>query len=192
MSANPTVRQLLEEILESGNSPEEVCQSCPELLPQVRERWLRIRSLEVQIGAMFPASTVTSASKAATRVLPTAELPQIPGYEVQEVLGYGGMGVVYKAWHKRLNRAVALKMMLAGSYARPGELKRFMREAESLATLRHANIVDVYDVGDLGGQPYFTMEYLEGGSLAQKLANTPQSPQSAAAFVATLAAAVHA
>jgi eukaryotic-like serine/threonine-protein kinase len=190
MPADPTVSRLLEEILESGSSPEEVCRSCPELLPQVRERWLRIRSLEIQIGAMFPASTASSASSAATRVLP-AELPQIPGYEVQEVLGYGGMGVVYKAWHKRLNRAVALKMMLSGAYARPEELKRFFREAESLAALRHPNIVDVYDVGDFDGRPYFTMEHVEGGSLAQKLASTPQPPISAAAFVATLAAAVH-
>ena len=140
---------------------------------------------------MFPESTATSASTAAARVLPAAELPQIPGYEVQEVLGYGGMGVVYKAWHKRLNRAVALKMMLAGVYARPEELKRFLREAESLAALRHPNFVNVYDVGDLDGRPYFTMEHVEGGSLAQKLAGTPQPPGSAAAFVATLAAAVH-
>ena len=61
------------------------------------------------------------------------ELPRIHGYEVQEVLGHGGMGIVYKAWHRRLNRTVALKMLLAGAYARPEELERFLREAEAVA-----------------------------------------------------------
>ena len=105
-------------------------------------------------------------------VPPTAELPQIPGYEVQAVLGRGGMGVVYRAWHLRLNRPVALKMLLAGPYARPEELERFQREAEAVAGLRHPNIVQVYDVGDVDGRPYFTMEFVEGGSLAEKIAGT--------------------
>src|SRR6516162_3981396 len=100
------------------------------------------------------------------------------------------MGVVYKAWHRRLNRAVALKMLLAGPYARPEELERFLREAEAVAGLRHANVVQVYDVGDLDGRPYFTMEYVEGGSLAQKLAGTPQPADQAAALVAALAEAI--
>ena len=79
------------------------------------------------------------------------------------------MGVVYRAWHLRLNRPVALKMLLAGAYARPAERERFQREAEAVAGLRHPNIVQVYDVGDADGRPYFTMEFVEGGSLAQKL-----------------------
>src|SRR5262249_55812429 len=116
-----------------------------------------------------------------------AALPRIRGYEVQGVLGRGGMGVVYKAWHLRLNRAVALKMLLAGPDARPEELERFLREAEAVAGLRHANVVQVHDMGDLDGRPYFTMEYVEGGSLAQKLAGTPQPADEAAALVATLA-----
>src|SRR5262249_38129567 len=124
--------------------------------------------------------------------LPTAALPQIRGYEVQGVLGRGGMGVVYKAWHRRLHRAVALKMLLAGPYARPEELERFLREAEAVAGLRHANVVQAYDMGDLEGRPYFTMEYVEGGSLAQKLAGTPQPADQAAALVATLAEAIEA
>ena len=108
------------------------------------------------------------------------------------MLGRGGMGVVYKAWHLRLNRPVALKMLLAGAYAQPQELERFLREAEAVAGLRHANIVQVYEVGDLDGRPYFTMEFVEGGSLAQKLAGTPQPARQAAALVATVAEAVHA
>ena len=90
------------------------------------------------------------------------------------MLGRGGMGVVYRAWHLRLNRPVALKMLLAGAYARPEERERFRREAEAGRGLRHPNIVQVYDVGDVDGRPYFTMEFVEGGSLAQKLAGVPQ------------------
>ena len=78
------------------------------------------------------------------------------------------MGVVYRARHLRLNRPVALKMLLAGPYARPEERERFQREAEAVAGLRHPNIVQVYDVGDLDGRPYFTMEFVEGGSLAEQ------------------------
>jgi len=111
---------------------------------------------------------------------------------VQGVLGHGGMGVVYKAWHQRLHRTVAVKMLLAGDYARPQELGRFLREAETVAGLRHANIVQVHEAGDVDGRPYFTMEFVEGGSLAEKLAGTPQPAGQAAALVATVAEAVHA
>jgi serine/threonine-protein kinase len=118
-------------------------------------------------------------------------LPHIDGYELQAVLGHGGMGLVYKAWHQRLNRAVALKMLLAGPYARAEDLERFLREAEAVAGLRHPNMVQVHDVGDVDGQPYFTMELVEGGSLAQKIAGAPQPARQAAALVATSAAAIH-
>jgi tetratricopeptide (TPR) repeat protein len=102
------------------------------------------------------------------------------------------MGVVYKARHPRLNRAVALKMLLAGPYAGPGDLERFLREAETVAGLRHANIVQVHEAGDVDGRPYFTMEFVEGGSLEQKLAGTPLPAREAAALLAVVAAAVHA
>jgi len=79
MSANPLVRRLLEEILESGSSPEEACRSCPELPPEVREHWQRLRSLETQIGAMFPESTASAVPMGAPPAQPASELPQIPG-----------------------------------------------------------------------------------------------------------------
>ncbi len=83
-------------------------------------------------------------------------------------------------------------MLLAGGYAGPPERARFQREAEAVASLHHANIVEVYDVGDHEGCPYFTMELLEGGSLAQALAGTPQPARQAAALLITLAEAVQA
>src|SRR5258705_216393 len=89
-----------------------------------------------------------------------AELPRIRGYEAREVLGRGGMGIVYKAWHLRLQRPVAVKMLLAGAYAQPHELERFLREAETVAGLRHANIVQVHEAGDVDGRPYFAMEFV--------------------------------
>jgi serine/threonine-protein kinase len=188
MPDDPRVEQLLEELLDSGGTPEEACRTCPELLPQVQAGWQRLRALKAEVGALFPPSPVCDGATASPP--PAAELPRIHGYEVQEVLGRGGVGIVYKAWHQRLGRAVALKMLLAGPYAHAEELARFLREAEAVAGLRHANVVQVYDMGDLDGRPYFTMEYVEGGSLAQKLASTPQSADRSAALVATLAEAI--
>jgi len=189
MSDDPRVEQLLEELLDSGGTPEEVCRACPELLPEVRAGWQRLRALQAEVGTWFPKPPASDGPP--LPALPTADLPRIRGYEVQGVLGRGGMGVVYKAWHPRLNRAVALKMLLAGPYARPDELERFLREAEAVAGLCHANIVQVHDLGDLDGRPYFTMEYVEGGSLAQKLSGTPQPAAQAAALLAALAEAIH-
>ena len=103
-------------------------------------------------------------------------MPEIPGYSVGEVLGRGGMGVVYRARHLRLNRPVAVKMMLNGGFAGPPELARFQQEAEALAALQHPNIVQVYDVGESGGLPYFTMEFVDGGNLAQKLGGARSRP----------------
>ena len=100
--------------------------------------------------------------------------PRSRGYEVEGVLGHGGMGVVYRARHLRLNRPVALKMLLAGPYAAPDERERFLREAEAVAALHHPNIVPVYDVGELDGRPYFTMELVEGGDLAGADPGSPQ------------------
>jgi tetratricopeptide (TPR) repeat protein len=190
MPEDPRVEQLLEELLDSDSTPEDVCRTCPELLPEVRAGWQRLRALQAEVGALFPQSPIPETATPPS--LPTTDLPRIPGYEVQEVLGYGGMGVVYKAWHRRLQRPVAVKMLLAGGYAQPRELERFLREAETVARLDHANVVQVHEAGDVDGRPYFTMEFVEGGSLAQKLAGTPQPARQAAALVARVAEAVHA
>jgi serine/threonine-protein kinase len=188
---DPRLEQLLDELCDSHATPEDVCGDCPELLPLVRERWQQLCRVKAEIDALFPGPTEPHGEG-----LPSAHdamaLPRVPGYEVEAVLGRGGMGVVYKARHPRLGRTVALKMLLAGPYAGPGELERFLREAETVAGLRHANIVQVHEAGDVDGRPYFTMEFIEGGSLAEKLAGTPQPARQAAALVAVLAEAVHA
>jgi WD40 repeat protein len=112
-------------------------------------------------------------------------------YELVEEIARGGMGVVYKARQVGLNRLVAVKMILAGPHARPEELRRFRTEAEAAACLQHPNIVQIYEVGEYDGQPYFSLEYVEGGSLDHKLAGTPQPARTAAALVETLARAIH-
>src|SRR4051812_18815550 len=192
MAAESRVQELLDEISDSGRTPEEVCTACPELLPEVRRRWQQMRIVEAELDAMFPASGPDSDAEISTPCHAGADSLRIPGYEVETLLGRGGMGLVYRARHLRLDRLVALKMLLAGAYAGPHERARFQREAKAVARLRHANIVQVYDVGDHDGCPYFTMELLEGGSLAQALAGTPQPARQAAALLTTLADAVQA
>jgi serine/threonine-protein kinase len=192
MAAESRVQQLLDEISDSGRTPEEVCRDCPELLSEVRRRWQQMRIVEAELDALFPTPGPDPAPDAET---PSpwqtgADLPRIPGYDVEALLGRGGMGVVYKARQLRLHRSVALKMLIAGAYAGPNERARFQREAEAVASLRHPNIVQIYDVGDHQGLSYFTVELLEGGSLAQALAGTPQPARQAAALLITLAEAL--
>jgi serine/threonine protein kinase len=121
-----------------------------------------------------------------------ADLPEIPGYDVLEKLGRGGMGVVYKAWQPSLKRLVALKLLASAGRPEPEQLVRFRTEAEAVACLEHPNIVRIYEVGEKDGQPYLALEYVDGGSLAQRLDGTPLPPRAAAAVIETLARAVEA
>ena len=117
--------------------------------------------------------------------------PLVLGYEVLGELGRGGMGVVYKARQVGLNRLVAIKMILAGGHAGRSELARFKAEAEAVARLQHPNIVQIHDIGTQDGKPYFSLEFCEGGSLADKLRGGPLPPQQAAVLVEILAQAMH-
>src|SRR5262249_31417125 len=118
--------------------------------------------------------------------------PALPGYEVLEVLGRGGMAVVYKARHLGLKRLVALKVVLAGAHASAEERTRFQREAEAVARLQHPHIVQVYEVGEHDGLPYLALEYVGGGPLAQALGGSTLPARAAAELIQTLAGAVHA
>jgi serine/threonine protein kinase/tetratricopeptide (TPR) repeat protein len=118
------------------------------------------------------------------------EWPAVPGYEIEGRLGEGGMGVVYKARQVGLNRLVALKMIRGGSQARPDQLIRFSIEAEAVARLRHQNIIQIYDIGEVDGSPYVSLELLEGGSLADQLRGTPQPGRPAAELLETLVLAI--
>jgi serine/threonine-protein kinase len=115
----------------------------------------------------------------------------VVGYEILGELGRGGMGVVYKARQVSLGRLVALKMILAGAHASSDNLQRFKAEAEAVAQLQHPNIVQVYEVGSRNGLPFFSLEYVAGGSLAQKLAGVAMPAREAAAVSETLARAMH-
>jgi WD40 repeat protein/formylglycine-generating enzyme required for sulfatase activity/tetratricopeptide (TPR) repeat protein/tRNA A-37 threonylcarbamoyl transferase component Bud32 len=121
---------------------------------------------------------------------PAEEWPEVPGYEILGELGRGGMGVVYKARQTKLNRLVALKMVLAGHHAGPQELARFRAEAEAVARLQHHNVVQIFEVGEAHGHPFFSLEYCPRGSLHTNLHGTPLPPRKAAGLAEVLARAL--
>ena len=116
-----------------------------------------------------------------------APYPNIAGYQILGLLGRGGMGVVYKARQTKLNRLVALKMILGGAHADAEQLGRFGTEAEAVARLQHPNIVQIYEIGEHAGLPFISLEFCKGGSLAKKLGGAPLPPKQAALLVETLA-----
>jgi hypothetical protein len=186
----------------SRPTPEELCRDCPELLETFRERLRRLARLDgfLQDGTTPPGapSTVnwpfspqgTPSDKPLQSEEPT--LPAVPGYEVLGVLGRGGMGVVYQARQVALGRVVALKMIRDGVLAGPRERARFRAEAKAVARLQHPNIVQVHDLGEQDGRPFFSLELCQGGSLDKKLAGKPMVPRKAARLIEILARAVQA
>src|SRR5262249_54468486 len=140
--------------------------------------------------ATGPEAAAPAVDTDADRVDP--RFPSVPGYEIVAELGRGGMGIVYQARHTALKRLVALKMILSGTYASPEQLDRFQRGAEALAGPQPPNTIPIYEVGEVRGSPFFSLEFGEGGSLARPLGGTPQPPRPAAELVATLARTMHA
>ncbi len=140
-------------------------------------------SMEPPVDQEAPESaepTLDSGVKSGHR---TVSVP--PGYDILGELGRGGMGVVYKAVQSRVNRIVALKMVLGGGHAEPTQLARFLREARAVAHLRHDNIVQLYEAGEHEGLPYFSLEWVAGGSLDRR--PRPLLPREAARLIEQIA-----
>jgi WD40 repeat protein/serine/threonine protein kinase len=190
LQEQPSLRQKTDDLLEllyheivlreeRGQSPgvEEYQRRFPEYADEIR--------LYFEVHAAFGSSSGSRAP-----VTPGG-LPSVRGYEILEVLGRGGMGVVYKARQTALNRLVALKMM--GSETRPGDegRNRFRREAQAVARLKHPHIVQIHEVGEQDGSLFLSLEHVDGGPLARYLDGRPQPALPAARLVETLARAIH-
>jgi serine/threonine-protein kinase len=174
-----------------GESPEfeEYAQRFPELSHELARQFDLERAFLEGMATCVPEQPTAVDVHLGTRG-PIA-VPVVAGYEIFGELGRGGMGVVYKARQLRLNRVVALKMILAGEHASPETSLRFMAEAESIARLHHPHIVQIFAFGDCGGRPYFEMEYVSGGSLSDRLGGAPGPARDAARLVETAARAIH-
>lgn len=142
----------------------------------------------VQAGSTQSTPPVSGTSETALR----QGAPAIPGFEVVDELGRGGMGVVYRARQVALNRIVALKVVQAGQFASPEQRQRFRTEVEATARVQHSHVVQVYSAGEHEGCPYLVTECVEGGNLARVLHGVPQPPQDAARLVLLLARGIHA
>ena len=119
------------------------------------------------------------------------KLPLIPGYTLLQALGRGAMGVVYKAKHHKLKRVVALKMVRAGEHASPRDLARFRTEAESVASLQDPHVVQIFEMGEHNQVPYLALEFVDGGTLGEKINRQPQPHREGANMVYKLALAIH-
>ena len=162
-------------------SAELLCPNDPRLQQELRERIAR----REKILAALELSPEESGSFAGGRA-PLA-FPNLIGYEILELIGQGGMGVVYKARQLALNRIVAIKMILSGVNASPQELARFRAEAEAVARLAHPNIVQIFEIGEQNDCPYLTLEFVPGGNLSHQIEGTALPPRRAAEMVLALA-----
>jgi serine/threonine protein kinase/tetratricopeptide (TPR) repeat protein len=167
---------------ESGEAPE-----LQEYLGRFPELAERIRELFEVHQAMRPGHMLADLVDGGL----AAPLPAVDGYEVLGELGRGAMGVVYRARHVRLNRPVALKMILTGPNAGARERARFENEARAVARLQHPHIVQIHEIGEQDGRPFVCLELVPGGSLAHWLAGRPLPTRQAAELAEVLARAVH-
>jgi serine/threonine protein kinase len=158
-----------------------------EMLVTPAQRRSAVRALRQ--GQQDQASARKRDRQLAPAILPIPR--QIGDYDVLAEIGRGGMGVVYKAQHRTLHRLAALKMVLAGEFASSTQELRFRLEAELAARVQHPNIVQVYEISSYEGRPFLAMEWVDGGSLANRLDGRPWPLREAASLIETLARAIH-
>jgi eukaryotic-like serine/threonine-protein kinase len=167
----------------AGKTPdfEAVRKDHPELFDELRQLWATAMVAEdlATLSAVLDAPA-EKADVPARVEPPVAGHRRVGDYEILEEIGRGGMGVVYRARQISLGRIVALKMVLRGALASATDRTRFRAEAESAARLHHPHITPVYEVGDEDGQPYFSMQFVEGTTLARRIAEGPLPAQEAA------------
>lgn len=171
----------------------DLCAECPELTNEVQERIRAVQTMERVLGVngCAPPGTIFEDASSVPDSLEREHLPRIPNYEILRVVDQGGMGIVYEARQVELGRTVALKM-IARDRIRPTVVARFKAEAEAAAHMQHPNFIQVFDVGQVNGRPFFSMEFVTGGSLARQLAQARPSAQRAAELIETLAQAMQA
>ena len=178
------------------------CREHPDLADELRQLWgavlvtdtagvaqaevPRALSAETPDRDDEPADDESSSSRWRGLNLPTS----VGDYELLEEIGRGGMGVVFRARQISLDREAAVKMILRGRLASEADLQRFLAEASATASLEHPNIVPVYEVGDIDGRPFFSMQYIEGQTLTQRLSVAPMPQREAAMMVAKIARAI--
>ncbi len=151
----------------------------------------RFSKLKKQLEDYFLARPTNPQAKAVTVSIVDSKTPHIPGYELLQEIGRGGMGVVYKATQTSLNRPVALKVILSGSFASKEDHERFRREVEAIATLKNPAIVQVYQVGETNGFPFCALEYIDGGNLAELIRKGKLPPKHAATLAKKIALGAH-
>jgi serine/threonine-protein kinase len=185
---------------------EDMTRSHPDIAPQLRELFavMSMADAVAEQSTIFEAGAGADHAAAAENVVIVAPSAGafIPGstplpaafgdYELVEEIGRGGMGCVYRAVQKSLGRTVAIKMLLRRDLAGPADLARFRSEAEAAAHLDHAGIVSIFEVGEHDGHPFYSMQYIEGTTLAKRLAEGPLPPREAAELLAKVAEAVQA
>jgi len=189
-SPETQVDELLAELIdryyrdvEAGRAPDraELIRAHPQLADDLKEFFRHHDGMSGVSAALGPPPPAPA--------LPPGYI--VGDYELLEEVARGGMGVVYRARHRTLGRTVALKMVLAGRLASREDLERFRVEVQAAARLDHPNIVAVLEVGEHEGRRFYTMHFLDGGSLAERLGSFLDRPREAARLVQTVARAVH-